>query len=60
MIQQPNVPAIQPVIATDARVRMPEENLKANNSKENIPKSPIKMSEQLTKIKINPKVIRAF
>ena len=39
---------------------MPEENPIANKSKENIPKSPIKMIEQLAKIKIRPKVISTF
>jgi len=39
------------VIATDARIRIPEENPIANKSKENIPKSPMKIVEQLAKIK---------
>lgn len=53
-------PTRQPVIATDASVRMPDENPIANKSKENTPKSPIKMIEQLAKIKIRPKVISTF
>ena len=60
MIQWPIAPTRQPVIATDDKVRMPEENLMANKSKENIPKSPIKMIEQLAKINIRPKVISTF
>lgn len=53
-------PTRQPVIATDASVRMPDENPIANKSKENTPKSPIKMIEQLAKIKIRPKAINTF
>jgi len=47
-------------MATDARVRIPEENPIANKSIENIPKSPIRMVRQLAKIKIKPKGISVF